>query len=177
MRVANVPLYSLTYGGMFDFFSEFSSTSESLVCNRTDGAIYRCDYIGSYVGPWRTDLDPSLLGLAISAGLTQNELLLPTVFLKENAMPVVGETMLIVLPFGWVVCAKVEKRIGKPSDRHFLLTGTNVICRTGGVPWDELADKPESRSAAVFRNWGDVWVGPEFVMSRRWVGDLPGANK
>lgn len=80
-----------------------------------------------------------------------------------------GGNWMMVLPHGWVICGKVARQTGPYS---FAVTGAVVICRTGGVPWDELADG-KRRESATYRKWGDVNVGPQFVMSRRWVGELP----
>ena len=85
-------------------------------------------------------------------------------------MPVVGMNMLIVLPFGWVICGHVEEE-RRPG--CFLVIDASVICRTGGIPWDELASGKGDRSKAAYRRWGDVFVGPEFVLSKEWRGDLP----
>ena len=85
-------------------------------------------------------------------------------------MPVVGKNMLIVLPFGWVICGHVAKQI---EPRQFLVTDASVICRTGDVPWDELASGRGDRTKPTYRKWGDVYIGPEFVISTEWVGDLP----
>ena len=84
-------------------------------------------------------------------------------------MPVVGMDMLIVLPFGFVICGHVEERL---EGNQFRIVDTSLICRTGGTPWDLLADG-EGRDKATFRPWGDVWVGPEFVLSREWKRGLP----
>ena len=80
-----------------------------------------------------------------------------------------GQNWLIVLPHGWVICGRVVKQIGPYS---FAVEGAIVICRTGGVPWDELADG-RRREAATYRVWGDVNIGPQFVLSRPWKGELP----
>ena len=84
-------------------------------------------------------------------------------------MPEIGVNQLIVLPHGWVICGFVESQIGP---YQFRVTNAVVICRTGGVPWDELADG-KRRDSATYRKWGDVTIGPQFVMSRAWKGDLP----
>ncbi len=84
-------------------------------------------------------------------------------------MPIVGKNMLIVLPFGWVVCAYVAEEI---SPRHFRLSNTTVICKTGGVPWDDLA-RGIGRDKTSLRKWGEVYIGPEFVLSTPWEGELP----
>lgn len=87
-------------------------------------------------------------------------------------MPEVGLNQLLVLPHGWVVCAYVAEQTGPYS---FRLERASVICRTNGVPWDELADGLR-RDEATYRQWGEMRVGPQFVMSRKWVGELPGAG-
>ena len=84
-------------------------------------------------------------------------------------MPEVGSNQLIVLPHGWVICGYVAEQTGPYT---FRVRDAVVICRTGGVPWDELADGGR-RDAATYRKWGDVTIGPQFVLSRPWVGDLP----
>jgi len=89
--------------------------------------------------------------------------------LGEHTMPEVGGNWLIVLPHGWVICGFVEEQTGP---FQFRVREAVVICRTGGVPWDELADG-KRRESATYRKWGDVRLGPQFVMSRPWVGDLP----
>lgn len=84
-------------------------------------------------------------------------------------MPIVGKDMLIVLPYGWVICGHVAERIG---EFQFRIEQCSVIVRTGGTPWDELADG-KGRKDATFRHWGEVWVGPNFGPSREWRGELP----
>jgi hypothetical protein len=75
---------------------------------------------------------------------------------------------MIMLPHGWVIAATVLEQTGPFQFRCDAV----VICRTGGVPWDELADG-KRREAATYRKWGVVNLGPQFVMSRPWVGELP----
>jgi hypothetical protein len=91
----------------------------------------------------------------------------------RNIMPEVGKNQLIILPHGWVICGMV---IEQDSPFTFKVTDASVICRTGGVPWDELADG-KRRSEAIYRLWGDVRIGPQFIMSRLWVGKLPNQKK
>jgi len=88
---------------------------------------------------------------------------------KGKAMPEVGKNQLIVLAHGWVICGFVEDQ---PGPFQFRVTNASVICRTNGVPWDELADG-KRRKDATYRAWGTVTIGPQFVMSREWKGDLP----
>ncbi len=92
--------------------------------------------------------------------------------LWERVMPEVGANQLIVLPHGWVICGHVAEQIGPYL---FRVERTSVICRTGGVPWDELADGKQ-RDSATYRTWGTVTIGPQFVMSRSWAGELPTAT-
>lgn len=84
-------------------------------------------------------------------------------------MPDVGGNWLIVLPHGWVICGFVEEQTGP---FQFRVRDAVVICRTGGVPWDELADGGR-RELATYRTWGTVNIGPQFVMAREWKGELP----
>jgi len=88
---------------------------------------------------------------------------------KGKAMPEVGKNQLIVLAHGWVICGFVEDQ---PGPFQFRVTNASVICRTNGVPWDELADG-KRRKDATYRAWGTVTIGPQFVMSREWKGELP----
>jgi hypothetical protein len=92
------------------------------------------------------------------------------IFLSEaGAMPEVGLNQLIVLPHAWVICGFVEEQTGPYS---FRVVRASVICRTGGTPWDKLADG-DGRGGATFRPWGTVTIGPQFVMAREWKGELP----
>jgi hypothetical protein len=84
-------------------------------------------------------------------------------------VPRVGLKQLIVLPYGWVICGFVKEQIGL---FQFLVEDASVICRTGGTPWDALADG-EGREGATFRYWGTVTIGPNFALSREWKGELP----
>ena len=86
-----------------------------------------------------------------------------------GTMPEVGKNQLIVLAHGWVICGFVEEQ---PGPFQFRVTNAVVICRTGGVPWDELADG-KRRGEATYRKWGSVLIGPQFVLSREWKGELP----
>ena len=88
---------------------------------------------------------------------------------KGKAMPEVGKNQLIVLAHGWVICGFVESQ---PGPFQFRITNASVICRTNGVPWDELADG-KRRKDATYRQWGEVLIGPQFVLSREWKGELP----
>jgi len=84
-------------------------------------------------------------------------------------MPEVGKNQLIVLPHGWVICGFVEEQTGPFS---FRVRDTHVICVTNGATWDELADG-HRQAEPSYRRWGTVTIGPQFVMSREWVGELP----
>ena len=84
-------------------------------------------------------------------------------------MPTVGRNELIVAGYGWVLCGYVAEQTGPFS---FRLENASVICRTGGVPWDELADGGR-REEATFRKWGETTVGPSFGPCREWKGELP----
>ena len=86
-----------------------------------------------------------------------------------HKMPTVGLTQMIVLPHGWVICGKVTKQT---APFCFTVEDASVICRTNGTPWDQLADG-KGREEATFRKWGTVQIGPSFVMSREWKGELP----
>jgi len=86
-----------------------------------------------------------------------------------QTMPVVGKNQLIVLPHGWVICGFVAEQIGP---FQFRVENASVICRTGGTPWDCLAEG-EGRAGATLRPWGTVTIGPNFVLSREWKGKLP----
>lgn len=89
--------------------------------------------------------------------------------LGGRIMPEVGKNQLIVLPHGWVICGFVEEQTGPFS---FRVRDAHVICVTNGASWDELADG-RRRDAPSYRRWGTVTIGPQFVMSREWVGELP----
>lgn len=80
---------------------------------------------------------------------------------KQNVMIIAGH--------GWAVCGRVA-RITSPF--QFTLENCSVICRTGGTPWDALADG-EGRDGATFRKWGTVTLATGFVLSREWKGELP----
>lgn len=88
-------------------------------------------------------------------------------------MPEVEEKQLIVLPHGWVICGFVAAQTGP---YQFRVERASVICRTGGVPWDDLADG-KGRDKATYRTWGTVTIGPQFVMSKAWKGKLPSEEK
>ncbi len=91
---------------------------------------------------------------------------------EGRIMPEVGGNWLVVLPHGWVICGRVEAQTGPYT---FRLADASVVCRTGGTPWDRLADG-EGRAGATFRPWGVVNIGPQYVLSRPWAGDLPGGT-
>jgi hypothetical protein len=93
----------------------------------------------------------------------------PILLSEVGAMPEVGLNQLIVLPHAWVICGFVEEQTGPYS---FRVVRASVICRTGGTPWDKLADG-DGRGGATFRPWGTVTIGPQFVMAREWKGELP----
>jgi len=84
-------------------------------------------------------------------------------------MPVVGMRMLILTGVGFAWVADVAEQTGPFS---FRLENARMLCRTGGVPWDRLADGHD-REKATYRQWGEVHVGPQFNASRIWVGELP----
>lgn len=84
-------------------------------------------------------------------------------------MPPVGINALIVLPHGWVICGYVAEDTG---DYRLRIERAAVICNTGGHAWDEVADGV-NREGVVYRYWGEVFIGPAYVISRRWKGDLP----
>lgn len=87
----------------------------------------------------------------------------------EDEMPKIGLNQLIVLPHGWVICGFVARQI-----TMFVceVENASVICNTGGVSWDALADG-QGRENARFRKWGTVTVGPNYCLSREWKGELP----
>lgn len=94
------------------------------------------------------------------------------VILKLNGgriVPEIEKNQLVILPHGWVICGFVREQTGP---YQFRVENAVLICRTGGVPWDELADGGR-RELATYRKWGDVNIGPQFVMSREWKGKLP----
>ena len=91
------------------------------------------------------------------------------IILGGRTMPEIGKNQLIILPHGWVICGFVAEQTGP---YQFRVENATVICRTGGVPWDELADG-KRRDSATYRKWGEVKIGPQFVMSRDWKGKLP----
>jgi hypothetical protein len=80
-----------------------------------------------------------------------------------------GRNWLLVLPHGWVICGRVAEQTGP---YQFRVEDAAVICRTGGTPWDARADGA-GRDGATYRAWGEVRIGPQFVMSRPWKGELP----
>ena len=84
-------------------------------------------------------------------------------------MPEIGFPQLIILTDGWVICGLPTKQIGP---YHYAIENVSLICRTGGTPWDDLA-RGKGRTKATFRYWGNVTVGPGFVMSYKWEGKLP----
>ena len=90
-----------------------------------------------------------------------------------RVVPEVGSNQLIVLPHGWVICGFVAEQTGP---YQFRVERASVVCRTGGVPWDDLADG-KRRDAATYRTWGTVAIGPQFVLSRPWKGKLPAEAK
>lgn len=88
-------------------------------------------------------------------------------------MPVVGRNMLIFCGFGFAFAAYVAEQTGPFS---FRLENATMVCRTGGTPWDELAEG-KGRDGATFRYHGEIFVGPNFSFSRDWKGDLPKSHQ
>jgi uncharacterized protein (TIGR02996 family) len=87
---------------------------------------------------------------------------------RWNPMCEVGKRQIIVLPHAWVICGDVVQQTGPFS---FAVENASVICRTGGTPWDKLADG-EGRAMATFRTWGRVTISNPFLC-REWKGELP----
>jgi uncharacterized protein (TIGR02996 family) len=90
--------------------------------------------------------------------------------LPERWQPMceVGKRQIIVLPHAWVICGDVKEQTGPFS---FRVENASVICRTGGTPWDQLADG-QGRAGATFRPWGTVTISNPFLC-REWKGKLP----
>ena len=84
-------------------------------------------------------------------------------------MPEVGKRMMVFFGNGFVFAGDVVKQIGPFS---FRMDNAVMICRTGGVPWDRLADGKD-RAKGIYRHWGTTNVGPDFGPCRVWVGNLP----
>lgn len=87
-------------------------------------------------------------------------------------MPIVGQRMLIFCGLSFAFVGDVAEQIGPYQYR---LDNASMLCRTGGVPWDELADG-KKRSQATFRYQGTISVGPFFSWAREWKGGLPGKD-
>ena len=89
-------------------------------------------------------------------------------------MPIVGHRMLIFCGLSFAFVGDVKEQTGPYT---FVLENASMICRTGGVSWDTLADGKEVvRHKATFRYQGTISVGPFFSWSRDWVGELPGKD-
>ena len=84
-------------------------------------------------------------------------------------MPEIGFNQIIFLPYGFVFCGYVAQEV---SPYVFELQNAHMICNTGGTAWDDLA-RGEGRDEATFRNHDTIRIGPQFIFSRRWEGDLP----
>lgn len=84
-------------------------------------------------------------------------------------MPIVGERMLIFCGLSFAFVGFVKCQLGP---YQFKLEHASMLCRTGGVPWDVLADG-KRRDEAIFRYQGTISVGPFFSWSRDWAGELP----
>lgn len=84
-------------------------------------------------------------------------------------MPIVGKRMLIFCGLSFAFVGDVAEQTGPFS---FRVDNASMLCRTGGVPWDELADG-KRRDEATFRKHGTIHVGPQFSFSREWAGELP----
>ena len=84
-------------------------------------------------------------------------------------MPVVGRRMLMFVGVGFAWVGDVVEQLGP---FHFRIENCYMLCRTGGVPWDELADGKQ-RDEATYRHWGEVYLGPQWNGCREWVGELP----
>ena len=87
-------------------------------------------------------------------------------------MPIVGQRMLIFCGLSFAFVGDVSKQLGP---YQFELANASMLCRTGGVAWDVLADGKE-RSKATFRYQGTISVGPFFSWARAWAGKLPGKD-
>ena len=87
-------------------------------------------------------------------------------------MPIVGKRMLVFCGLSFAFVGDVTSQLGP---YQFELSNTSMLCRTGGVPWDDLANG-KGRDKAAFRYQGTISVGPFFSWARDWVGELPGKN-
>lgn len=78
-----------------------------------------------------------------------------------------------------ILCGRAFAFVGVPVEQTgpytWRLREASMLCRTGGVPWDELADG-KRRELATFRFHGEVTVGPFFSFTRPWHGPLPGPD-
>ena len=54
-----------------------------------------------------------------------------------------------------------------------VVDGLNLQARNSGNRIEKNRADGNGRDGASFRRWGEVRIGPQFVMSRRWVGELP----
>lgn len=87
-------------------------------------------------------------------------------------MPIVGKRMLIFCGLSFAFVGDVVEQTGPYS---FSLKNASMLCRTGGVPWDDLAEG-QRRTEATFRFQGAISVGPFFSWAREWAGELPGKD-
>jgi hypothetical protein len=91
-----------------------------------------------------------------------------TKFLQVNPMLEIGSQVLVILPHGFVICGVVGEQKGVAA---WQMHNVSLICRTNGVPWDELADG-QHQEKPTYRKWGDVIVHNP-IMVRVWKGQLP----
>lgn len=87
-------------------------------------------------------------------------------------MPEVGKNQMVVLGNGWVVVGYVAEQLGP---FHYRVESCyNLVRRVSDSTWGEVAANIKGRNQSVFRKLGDsVTIGPLFVMSVPWVGELP----
>jgi hypothetical protein len=90
----------------------------------------------------------------------------------DQSMPEVGKNQLLVLGHGWVVVGYVAEQLGPFHYR--LQNAVNLVRRDQDSTWGEVAANKKGRNESVFHKLGDtITVGPLFVMSIPWVGDIP----
>lgn len=87
-------------------------------------------------------------------------------------MPEIGLNQMIILGNGWVVVGYVAEQLGP---FHYRVTNAvNLVTRSSNSTWGEIAAGTKGRDNSTFRRLGDsITVGPLFVMSVPWVGDIP----